>query len=109
MSSGSPDSVVDTVVLRYFLLIDQIDLLLALLGTPLGVPRIVFDPDEGDVPETSRSEITRSVAYQERLANDPVREKAGRLTAVTNAERLSRSSELHTQGHIRLRALEWGV
>ena len=31
-------TVVDTVVLRYFLLVDEIDLLLKLVGSPLAVP-----------------------------------------------------------------------
>ena len=43
VSSASPKSVVDTVVLRYFLLVDEIDLLVELLGSPIGAPRIVVD------------------------------------------------------------------
>ncbi|GIV01107.1 MAG: hypothetical protein KatS3mg014_2722 [Actinomycetota bacterium] len=43
-------AILDTVVLRYFLLVGRRDLLLALLGNPVQVPRVVFDPDEGDVP-----------------------------------------------------------
>lgn len=100
MSSESRRSVVDTVVLRYFLLVDESDLLIDLLGTPLGVPRMIFDPDEGDVPETARSEMTRSVEFQRRVANDPAREESGRLTAATNAERLDRITECHAAGHV---------
>lgn len=100
MSSEPPDSVVDTVVLRYFLLVDEIDLLLTLLGPPIGVPRIVFDPDEGNIPESARSEITRSVAYQERASNDQAREEAGSVTARENAERLRRTSDVHAIGKL---------
>lgn len=100
MSSASPNNVVDTVVLRYFLLVDQADLLLGLLGTPLGVPRIIFDPDEGDIPETARSEITRSIAFQRRGAGDPARDDNSRLVAATNAERLERVAEIHANGEI---------
>lgn len=100
MSSGSPSSVVDTVVLRYFLLVDQSGLLLRLLGAPFGVPRIVFDPDEGNVPEMARSEITRSVAYQQRVANDRSRDEEGRRTAAINAERLARIAGLHAAGQV---------
>lgn len=100
MSSEPPSSVVDTVVLRYFLLVGESDLLLRLLGTPLGVPRIIFDPDEGNVPEAARSEITRSVAFQQRVVSDPAREEQGRRTAATNAERLAHVADLHAAGQI---------
>lgn len=101
MSSESRRSVVDTVVLRYFLLVDELDLLVGLLGEPLGVPRIIFDPDEGDVPELARSELTRSVAFQRRVADDPAREENGRLTAASNAERLQQIGAAHEGGQIR--------
>ena len=60
MSRGPARAVVDTVVLRYFLLVDRWDLLTAVLGAPIVVPRIVYDPQEGSVGETAMSEITRS-------------------------------------------------
>ena len=101
VSSESPDSVVDTVVLRYFLLADEIELLVELLGSPLGVPRIVFDPDENeDVPAAARSEIRRSVAYQQAASRDPARDEEARATALRNATRLARVTELHTTGRI---------
>lgn len=100
MSSEQRRSVVDTVVLRYFLLVDEADLLLDLLGSPLGVPRIIFDPDEGSVPDAARSEMTRSIAFQRRATTDPARDEQGRLSSATNAERLDRITSVHASGHI---------
>lgn len=106
-SSGSPDAVVDTVVLRYFLLVDEIDLLLELVGSPLAVPRIVYDPDEAeDTPEDARSEITRSISYQRRAGNDPARDEASRREAAANAARLSEVVALEAAGALVVLELE---
>ena len=106
-SSGSPDAVVDTVVLRYFLLVDEIDLLLKLVGSPLAVPRIVSDPDEGeDTPEDARSEITRSISYQRRAGDDPARDEASRREAAANAGRLSEVVALEAAGTLVVLQLE---
>lgn len=99
-SSASPDAVVDTVVLRYFLLVDEVDLLLTRFGGSIAVPRVVFDPDEGDIPETARSEVTRSIHYQRRVAQDPARDAERRQLATRNAERLTRVSALHSHGRV---------
>ena len=101
-SSASPDAVVDTVVLRYFLLVDEIDLLLDLLGDPIAVPRVVFDRDEGEIPETARSEVTRSIHYQRRAALDPARDAESKQLATRNAERLARVFELHSQARLQV-------
>jgi len=93
--SESPSSVVDTVVLRYFLLVDRANLLVTLLGAPLGVPRIVFDPDEGDIPYAARSEITKSVRYQQRVASDPARDTAEQNDALRKAEQLAQVGAMH--------------
>jgi hypothetical protein len=37
-------TVVDTVILHYFLLVEQSELLLDLLEPPVGVPRTVYGP-----------------------------------------------------------------
>ena len=95
MSSESPNSVVDTVVLRYFLLVGRVDLLVSLLGAPLGIPRIVFDPDEGDVPDAARSEITKSVSYQQRVAVDPARDTTEQGDASRKAAQLAGVAEMH--------------
>lgn len=95
MYPDSLSSVVDTVVLRYFLLVDQVNLLVALLGAPLGVPRIIFDPDEGDVPNNALSEITKSVNYQRRLASDPARDTSEKDDASKKATQLARVANLY--------------
>lgn len=106
-SSESPDAVVDTVVLRYFLLVDEIDLLLKLVGSPLAVPRIVYDPDEAEeTPEDARSEITRSISYQRRAGDDPARGDSSRLDAAANAARLEEVVRIHAEGAIVVLDLE---
>lgn len=99
--SASPDAVVDTVVLRYFLLVDEIGLLLKLVGSPLAVPRIVYDPEEADqTPDDSRSEITRSISYQQKASRDRARDGNTRQEAARNAVRLQAVAALHESGSI---------
>lgn len=59
-------TVVDTVVLHYFLLVEESELLLHLLEPPVGIPRIVYDPDEGE--SAGASELRRNIRYEERIA-----------------------------------------
>lgn len=101
MSSTQPECVVDTVVLRYFLLVGEENLLVRLLGSPIGTSRIVYDPaEQEDVPEPSRSEMTRSVAYQRRASADPAHDALAQEQAATNAERLGRVAEIHASGRL---------
>ncbi|MDQ4070585.1 MAG: hypothetical protein M3203_14105 [Actinomycetota bacterium] len=98
-----PEAVVDTVVLRYFLLVDEVDLLLKLLGSPMAVPRIVFDPDEGQqTPDEARSEITRSISYQQKASRDPARDEDGQNEAARNAVRLQAAVSLYEAGTLSL-------
>ncbi len=103
MSSKPPARCsVDTVVLLYFSLSDQLGLLAQLLGT-LGIPRVVFDPDEdqrGDVD--SKSEITRSINYYERVAGDLRSERANRVQAAESAARLQRIRNLWEVGDLEI-------
>lgn len=100
-SSESPSCVVDTVVLRYFLLVDEVDLLLELLGAPLGTPRIVYDNEETeDVADDARSEVARSIVYQRKARADPARDKSARDEAEQNAARLGRIGDLHVAGRL---------
>lgn len=100
-SSTSPESVVDTVVLRYFAFVDEMDLLIQLLGEPLGMPRVVYDDSETPhLPEDARSEMTRSLAYQHRARTDPVRDRDARSEAARSAHRLGAVASLHKSGRL---------
>ena len=100
-SSDEPRCVVDTVVLRYFLVVDQFDLLVELLGAPLGIPRIVFDPDEEpDTPDDARSELTRSISYQRKVGRDPARDPRARADAALHVERLRAIKGEHQAGRV---------
>lgn len=81
-------AVVDTVVLRYFLLVDQFDLLLQVLGAPIMVPRIVYDPDDRN-NEVVHSEMARSIQHQKGRAADPNVSQAERERAMEFAGKLS--------------------
>lgn len=93
-------AVVDTVVLRYFLFVERAELLAALLQPPIYVPRIVFDPDEGDVPELAMSEVTRSILVQTRTAQDETRPSDARGEASLKAERLTQVHALYARGDL---------
>jgi predicted nucleic acid-binding protein len=101
VSSESPSCVVDTVVLRYFLFAGEADLLIDLLGPPIGTPRIVYDPDEAnDLPNDARSVLTYSVAYQRRVSDDTAQDPDVRQRHLVNAQRLGRIDDLHQRGRV---------
>jgi hypothetical protein len=81
-------SVIDTVVLRYFLLVGRMDLLLALLPAPRLLPSAVFDPEDEAGARGSLSEISESVRYHEALSRDARLEPEERGTAAETAARL---------------------
>lgn len=84
----STPAVVDTVVLRYFLLVDQFELLLQVLGEPLRVSRVVYDPeDAGD--ERAMSEMGRSIHVQTERSVDKSRREKERKRAHRFATRLA--------------------
>ncbi len=83
-------TVVDTVVVHYFLLTGQFELLLSLLDAPVVVSRIVYDPDDHpDMPDASVSEITANVRYERRLARQPGTPTDIREDRLADAEALS--------------------
>src|ERR1700733_14104436 len=101
VSSSTVDSVLDTAVLRYFLLAERTDLLTELLGRPLGVPRTVFDPaEEEGAPEDVMSDVRRSIVIQQRRSYDRTRSKGAQGDAQRNAECLARIEELHAEGSV---------
>jgi hypothetical protein len=84
-------TVVDATVLRRFALADCIDRLPAALGGPAAVCRAVWDPDEEPgICDQGRSELTRSIAVQQRRRQD------GRRTAQDRAAARHRSQQLGT-------------
>lgn len=102
-------TVVDTVVLHYFLVVDEEDLLLALLDPPVGVPRIVFDPDDNQGSDAVVSELRQNIRYEERLASEAVPNDGDDLTrelqdaqasAETKAKRLRRIDDIVARGRI---------
>lgn len=91
MADTESRCVVDTVVLRYFLLARRFELLVQLVGSPFGVPRIVFDPEEATgLNELAMSEITRSIAHQTQVSGDVNRSESERAQARDRSELLSR-------------------
>ncbi len=100
-SSPKPDTIVDTVVLRYFLLVEQTDLLLQLVGSPLAVPRVIFDPDEADdLPEEMMSELRRSITVQQARSTELGRSRQGREDAALKAARLDAVFDLDRAGSL---------
>lgn len=96
--------IVDTVVVLYFLLVDQAALLRRLLGEPLRVPIAVFDPEERSLPpEALRhseflSEMRQAVRYYEVAArSDPA--------AAQQLERLLRLDSMYDLGQLEIVAL----
>lgn len=100
MSPQTSRTVTDTVILRYFLLVERTQLLTGLLGTPIVVPRVVFDPEEGDVPSPAMSEITRSIHFQREASRDPQASTEEREQAATKADRLAQIDDLLHAGDI---------
>lgn len=72
--SGSPPdrhTVVDTVVVNYFVAVGRFELLAALLGGAVCVPRAVFDPEEPeDLADEATSELRRGLRLHRRRAGD---------------------------------------
>jgi len=114
VSSKPPASaVVDSVILHYFLLVKQDRLLLRLLGSPLFVPRVIYDPDEGSgIKPFAMSEMTRAIDYYGRQTTDESIAVEDRESAALNADRLRLVHELHGSGTlvvVDMDDAEWGL
>ncbi len=72
--SSSSNYIIDTVVLLYFLLVKETDLLCTLLGRPLKVPLAVYDPEDRTLPSSALrrsdllSEMRQSIRHYENAA-----------------------------------------
>ncbi len=95
-------TVVDTVILHYFLLAEKFDLLLDLLEPPILIPRIVFDPEEPNGPEAALSELRRNVRYEQRVAEAPSTGETDRERARVNIGRLRRVEEYVERGDLEI-------
>ena len=101
MSSEEIKIVIDTSVIRYFLLAGEERLLLDCVGGPIGIPRVVFDPDEEtSLSENFRSEITRSIAYQDRKAKEAAEGSDLSARSIQNSNRLRNIHTLYEDKHI---------
>lgn len=90
-----PDgSVVDTVVLRYFLLVEKAELLADLLPPPRLIPTAVYDPGDASGARGSLSEISESVRYQRAMAADRRLGDDDRAAAARRAELLGAALSL---------------
>ena len=105
---SSPNAVVDTVVLRYFLLAERADLLIDLLGSPIGAPRVVFDPEDEGAPIARKSEMRGSVARQQRRAGDMTFDQDERLASAERARRLALIDGLYAEGRLTVLDLDEG-
>ncbi len=72
--SSDDKHIIDTVILLYFFLVGEEELLCKLLGTPLQVPLAVYDPEDRDLPPTASrraellSEMRQAVGHYESSA-----------------------------------------
>lgn len=98
-SPGPKPAIVDTVILRYFLLVEQFELLTRVLGAPLMVSQLVYDPeDEGS--ELAMSEMVRSIYVQTEWSADSKRTVDERQRAAMFTDRLAKIHEHFQRGFI---------
>ena len=102
--SSDGSHVLDTVVLLYFLLADEQELLGELIGWPFRVPFAVYDPEERAIPLESSpqpdllSEMRQIVRYYDNLA-----ESSGDTESL---QRVSRVDRLHDEGRLVAEAMD---
>ena len=96
-----PDNpvIVDTVVLRYFLLVERFDLLAQVLGDRITASRIVYDLGDLD-KDIVHSEMAISIQIQNIRSADPKRSREERERAEMFAERLSNIHDCCRSGRI---------
>ena len=102
--SSDDEHILDTVVLLYFLLADEEELLGELIGWPFRVPFAVYDPEERAIPMDSSpqtdllSEMRQVVRYY-----DGVTKSTGDTESLW---RVSRVDRLHDEGRLVVEAME---
>lgn len=102
-SNPLADAVVDSVIVHYFLLTDHGDLLCDLLGSPLRVPRTVYDPDETPgTPPAAMSEMRRAIEYHDRHAAQRSRPPAERTQFAALGTKLREVDRIHAAGQLQI-------
>ena len=102
--SSDGSHVLDTVVLLYFLLADEEELLGELIGWPFRVPFAVYDPEDRAMPLESSpqpdllSEMRQIVRYYDSLA-----ESSGGTESLSKVSRVDR---LHDEGRLFAEAMD---
>ncbi|MYB77470.1 MAG: hypothetical protein F4X83_10330 [Chloroflexi bacterium] len=89
--------IIDTVVLLYFMLTRREQLLLRLLGSPLRVPLVVYDPEEEElpVPALQRAELLSEM--RQAIRHYEIRARTSPADKV-RFERLRTIDDLHRKG-----------
>ena len=106
MSSHDPPIVFDTVVLLYFALVGELDLLVDLSAGSLMTTSVIFDPDETagaahEPPdEAALCEISGCLNYYRKRGLDPRLPQAERDAAITAVARLGRIAELYASDRL---------
>ncbi len=104
--SSERNHIVDTVVLLYFLLTEQEDLLGNLIGWPLRVPFAVYDPDDwtGSLGSKPRPELSSEMRQAEEHYGNVALE-TGDTGAAFNVNKVHR---LHAEGLVVVEAMDHG-
>lgn len=102
--SSERNHILDTVVLLYFLLAEQEDLLGDLIGWPLRVPFAVYDPDDwtGSLEPRPRPELSSEMRQAEEHYGNVAFE-----TGDTGASfKINKVNRLHTEGRVVVEAMD---
>lgn len=104
--SSERNHILDTVVLLYFLLTEQEDLLGELIGWPLRMPFAVYDPDDwtGSLESKPRLDLS-SEMYQAERYYDNIALETGDTGA---AFKINRVDRLHAEGRVVVEAMNLG-
>ena len=92
--------IVDTVVLLYFILTGQERLLVRLLGSPLCVPEVVYDPQERNLPEAALQHAELLSEMRQATRHYEMRAQSSDLSRI-RFKRLRKVDDLHREGLIK--------
>jgi predicted nucleic acid-binding protein len=104
--SSDRNHIIDTVVLLYFLLAEQEDLLGDLIGWPLRMPFAVYDPDDwtGSLEPKPRLDLSSEMRQAEQYYDNMALE-----TGDTGAAfKINKVDRLHAEGRVAVEAMDLG-